>query len=332
MKNDDRFKYLVGGYYGIKSMDDYQSKLYVLKDVEKYIEDYCNSGEEKYDYKSIAEEIYANTSLKEKLQDSLILLNDMKGPIELVIMIKQKIKEIKYNEDHQRWTFLFDENLYIYGSIESTKRGKYSMLRLVLDELLKKNDIESTELENIKKRLEEIRNSVSEYNLYETAEKNYQLSQSFLKQISIISGCLLLAAILIGLIGFLTSYLSLAGIFLLFLSCGIPTAILEFSAISSHLKRMIAFNKIKKKIDSDNFKQYEINKLQEEKGNLEERKENLESDKSYDEEMIKSIKEYLGLYDEVKEKYPDIFAEYQEFVDSIESIHKKNENHAYKLN
>lgn len=158
MKNDDRFKYLVGGYYGIKSMDDYQSKLYVLKDVEKYIKDYCNSGEEKYDYKSIAEEIYANTSLKEKLQDSLILLNDMKGPIELVIMIKQKIKEIKYNEDHQRWTFLFDE------------------------------------------------------------------------------------------------------------------------------------------------------------------------------EMIKSIKEYLGLYDEVKEKYPDIFAEYQELVDSIKSIHKKHENHAYKLN
>ncbi len=102
MKYDDRFKYLVGGYYGIKTMDAYQSKLYILKDVEKYIKDYCSRSEEDIDYKKIAEEIYETTSLKEKLQDSLILLNDIKGPIELVIMIKQRIKEIKYNEDHSR--------------------------------------------------------------------------------------------------------------------------------------------------------------------------------------------------------------------------------------
>lgn len=102
MKYDDRFKYLVGGYFGIKAMDEYNSKLYILKDIENYIREYCKLSEEKYDYKSIAEEIYENTSLKEKLQDSLILLNDIKGPIELVIMIKQKIKEIKYNEDRQR--------------------------------------------------------------------------------------------------------------------------------------------------------------------------------------------------------------------------------------
>ena len=58
------------------------------------------------DYKSIADEIYENTSIKEKLQDSLILLHDIKGPIELIIMIKQKIKEIKYNEDHSRIIWL----------------------------------------------------------------------------------------------------------------------------------------------------------------------------------------------------------------------------------
>lgn len=101
MKYDDKFKYLVGGYYGIKTMDDYQSKLYVLKDVENYIRDYCKSSNDDVNYKEIAEEIYENTSLKEKLQDSLILLNDIKGPIELIIMIKQKVKEIKYNEDHK---------------------------------------------------------------------------------------------------------------------------------------------------------------------------------------------------------------------------------------
>lgn len=101
MKYDDRFKYLVGGYYGIKTMDEYESKLYILKDIEEYIRNYCQN-DTSIDYKSIADEIYENTSIKEKLQDSLILLHDIKGPIELIIMIKQKIKEIKYNEDHSR--------------------------------------------------------------------------------------------------------------------------------------------------------------------------------------------------------------------------------------
>ncbi|MCX4249357.1 MAG: hypothetical protein OSJ65_06320 [Bacilli bacterium] len=101
MKYDDRFKYLVGGYYGIKTMDEYESKLYILKDIEEYIINYCQN-DTSIDYKSIADEIYENTSIKEKLQDSLILLHDIKGPIELIIMIKQKIKEIKYNEDHSR--------------------------------------------------------------------------------------------------------------------------------------------------------------------------------------------------------------------------------------
>lgn len=105
MKYDDRFKYLVGGYYGIKTMDEYESKLYILKDIEEYIRNYCQN-DASIDYKSIADEIYENTSIKEKLQDSLILLHDIKGPIELIIMIKQKIKEIKYNEDHSRIIWL----------------------------------------------------------------------------------------------------------------------------------------------------------------------------------------------------------------------------------
>lgn len=101
MKYDDRFKYLVGGYYGIKAMDEYQSKLYVLKDVENYIKRYVELGDSNVDYKKIAEEIKDHESLKEKLQDSLILLHDIDGPMELVLMIKLRIKEIKYNEYHE---------------------------------------------------------------------------------------------------------------------------------------------------------------------------------------------------------------------------------------
>lgn len=101
MKYDDRFKYLVSGYYGIKAMDEYSSKLYILKDVENYIKRYVELSDPLVNYKKIAEEIKNNSSLKEKLQDSLILLHDINGPMELVIMIKQRIKEIKYNEYHR---------------------------------------------------------------------------------------------------------------------------------------------------------------------------------------------------------------------------------------
>ncbi len=100
MKYDDRFKYLVGGYYGIKTMDEYPSKLFILKEAEDYIKEYVRLSNDACDYKSIAEDIKTTESLKEKLQDSLILLQDINGPIELVLMIKLKIKEIKYNENH----------------------------------------------------------------------------------------------------------------------------------------------------------------------------------------------------------------------------------------
>ncbi len=101
MKNDDRIKYLLSGYFGIKTMDNYLSKLYVLKDVENYIKDYLKIYKvDGINYKELAENIDNNTSLKHKLQDSLIILHEIKGPIELELLIKQKIKEIKYNENH----------------------------------------------------------------------------------------------------------------------------------------------------------------------------------------------------------------------------------------
>ncbi len=98
MQYDDHFKYLVGGYYGIKTMDNYSSKLYILKDIEKYIRRYVELSNPEYNYREVAEDIEKNETLKTKLQDSLILLNEINGPMELVILIKQKIKEIRFNE------------------------------------------------------------------------------------------------------------------------------------------------------------------------------------------------------------------------------------------
>ena len=98
MKYDDRIKYMLSGYFGIKKMDEYSRKLFVLNDVEKYIKDYLKYNKvEGFDYYALANEI-EKTSLKEKLQDSLILLNEMDGPIDLTLMIKLKVKELKYND------------------------------------------------------------------------------------------------------------------------------------------------------------------------------------------------------------------------------------------
>ena len=52
----DEFKYLVGGYYGIREMDEYDLKIYVLKDIENYIRDYIETNPiDNYDYKKEAE-------------------------------------------------------------------------------------------------------------------------------------------------------------------------------------------------------------------------------------------------------------------------------------
>lgn len=98
MKYDDRIKYMISGYFGIKKMDEYQRKIFVLKDVEKHILDYLKYNKvEGFDYYALKDEL-EKTSLKEQLQDSLILLNEMNGPIDLILMIKLKVKELKYND------------------------------------------------------------------------------------------------------------------------------------------------------------------------------------------------------------------------------------------
>lgn len=98
MKFDDRIKYMISGYYGIKTLDSYPRKLFILKEIEEHIKDYLKKNKvEGYDYKKLAEEL-KNRSLKEKLQDSLILINEMNGPIDLTIIIKRMVKDLRMND------------------------------------------------------------------------------------------------------------------------------------------------------------------------------------------------------------------------------------------
>lgn len=94
MNLEDQYKCLIGAYYGVIEMDEYNLKEYVLKDIENYIRDFISVYQLKdFDYRQKASEIENDMLLKTKLQDALIVLNKINGPMDLTLMIQQRIKE-----------------------------------------------------------------------------------------------------------------------------------------------------------------------------------------------------------------------------------------------
>ncbi|MBQ6404728.1 MAG: hypothetical protein IJJ63_01620 [Bacilli bacterium] len=93
MELENQFRYLVGGYYGVGLMDEYPLKVYMMKEIEEYIKAVVKENTIKdFDYKKEAEDIKENMSDKTKLQDALIVLNIIKGPMDLVFLIKERLK------------------------------------------------------------------------------------------------------------------------------------------------------------------------------------------------------------------------------------------------
>lgn len=94
----EQYKCLVEAYYGILEMDEYDLKIYVLKELENLIRDFVYEYKESnFDYKKEAEYIKDNINLITKLQSSLIVLNKMNASMELILLIKSKIKKLKDN-------------------------------------------------------------------------------------------------------------------------------------------------------------------------------------------------------------------------------------------
>src|SRR5574344_1853343 len=99
MNLKDEFKCMIGAYYGVRSMGEYDLKVYVLKDIENYIKDFIsNNNINDYNYEEKAEIINKELSLKTKLQDSLIILQRMDASMELILLIKRKLRQIKDEE------------------------------------------------------------------------------------------------------------------------------------------------------------------------------------------------------------------------------------------
>ena len=94
----DPYNYMISGYYGIELLDEYKDKQYLLKEVRNYINAYLEDNRiPDVDYEEINRKIEQNNTEIDKLQDALIVLNDIDAPMEASILIRQKISELKRN-------------------------------------------------------------------------------------------------------------------------------------------------------------------------------------------------------------------------------------------
>ena len=94
MELENQFRYLVGGYYGVSLMDEYSLKEFILEDIKKYICDFIEINPiPNFDYKEEAEKVKDTVQEKTKLQDALIVLNKINAPMDLVFLVKERLKK-----------------------------------------------------------------------------------------------------------------------------------------------------------------------------------------------------------------------------------------------
>lgn len=97
----DQFKYLVGGYYGVTYMDEYPLKVYVLKDIENYIRDFIEINPiDNFNYKEEATKYEEELSEITKLQDALLVLNKINASMELVLLVKKRLKKLNQKRNN----------------------------------------------------------------------------------------------------------------------------------------------------------------------------------------------------------------------------------------
>ena len=94
MSNKDTYRYLIGAYYGISEMDEYSTKEYILKEIRDYIENFINNNYIDFDIEKEKEDVDKNVSLDVKLHDALLVLPKIDAPIDLILLVKSKIKDL----------------------------------------------------------------------------------------------------------------------------------------------------------------------------------------------------------------------------------------------
>ncbi len=87
---EEKLNLLVEAYYGLFEMDEYDLKEFELKklkdEIDNFIKEYNINN---FDFEYVKD----NISLKTKLQSLLIVLNKNNGPLELILLVKRRLKD-----------------------------------------------------------------------------------------------------------------------------------------------------------------------------------------------------------------------------------------------
>ena len=99
MKLDELYRMYCSCYFGVREMDEYGSKEFILKEISDFIKSFVNDNPiEDFDYVEEARVVEDTWELKTKLQDSLIVLPKIVNNIELILMIKNRLNVIREEE------------------------------------------------------------------------------------------------------------------------------------------------------------------------------------------------------------------------------------------
>lgn len=87
---EEKLNLLVEAYYGLLEMDEYDLKEFELKRLKNEIDNFINEYNiNNFNFESVKN----NISLRTKLQSLLIVLNKNNRPLELILLVKRRIKD-----------------------------------------------------------------------------------------------------------------------------------------------------------------------------------------------------------------------------------------------
>ena len=87
------YRMIVSAYYGMQMMDEYDLKVYVLKNIDDYRKSFIKENNLKLDFAK-EDELVEDRTTKSKLQDTLIVLNKINASMEIIHLVKERLNRI----------------------------------------------------------------------------------------------------------------------------------------------------------------------------------------------------------------------------------------------